>query len=132
MTNPLIRLDQHNGVAVVAIRGMLDASAVPMIRDVLGWAVTHHDDVIVNLSAATGADRNGVSVLLSSLDRAHSRAVRLRLRNPSRQLVADLRALRAEHLLSSVSSLSDAAVRIPDQPGGFSLPSRGEVFPLAG
>lgn len=117
-----IRIAEHAGVAVVTIRGALDAAATSALRDTLGWAVDHHDRVLVDWSMAGTVDRDGLGLVVAMQDRAHHRDVELRFTAPSPRLAAGLRALNADHLFITSATagggMSSVAV---DQPG-FALP----------
>jgi anti-anti-sigma regulatory factor len=95
-----IRVTEHAGVAVVTIRGGIDVAAVPVIRDVLGWAVEHHHRVVVDWSQAARIDRDGLGLLLTMQDRAHQRDVDLCFTPVPSALLAALRQLRAETLFT--------------------------------
>jgi anti-sigma B factor antagonist len=99
-----VRVDEHSGTAVVAIRGDLDAGTAPLIRDALAWAVSCHTRVVVDLSAAESIDRTGLSVIIAAQDRAGSRAVQLCFSAPSPQLLTALCRMRASEMLASVDA----------------------------
>ncbi|GIE78765.1 hypothetical protein Aph02nite_47150 [Actinoplanes philippinensis] len=102
-----IRIDERDGAAVVTVRGDVDAAAVPLLRDVLAWAVTCHDRIVVDLSPAGPIDRAGLSALSAAQHRAGLQGVQLCFTAPSARLLAALCEIRAD-----------------DAEPGFSLPAQ--------
>ena len=92
----MIRIAEHSGVSVVTIRGGIDVASAPVIRDVLGWAVEHHDRVVVHCADVENIDRDGLGLLIAMQDRAQQRDVELRFTALSSELMAALRQLNAE------------------------------------
>ncbi|XVU22996.1 STAS domain-containing protein [Actinoplanes sp. CA-054009] len=118
----VVTIDEHGGVAVVRIRGGIDAAAAPVLRDALSWAVDCHQRVVVDLSGAVRIDRAGLSVLLVTQDRANGRAVQLCFTAPSPSLLSILSELRAEDLLAAVDPPSPMATGRAARRSSFSLP----------
>jgi len=104
-----IRVTEHDGVAVVTIRGGIAVRTVPAIRDVLGWAVDHHQRVVVDWSEVAHVDRDGLGLLITMHERAYHREVELRFTAAPAPLVPALRELNAETLLSMLCGRRSAA-----------------------
>ncbi|GLY00490.1 MULTISPECIES: STAS domain-containing protein [Actinoplanes] len=103
-----VRIDVHGGIAFVTVRGDVDRGMAPGLRDVLAWAVDHHDGVVADLSGAGHVDRAGLSVLLQSQDRAHVRACALALAEPSPALRSALAGLQADAMFPMFDHCADA------------------------
>jgi anti-sigma B factor antagonist len=117
-----VRVDEHGGAAVVAIRGRIDAGTAPLIRDALAWAVSCYARVVVDLSAADYIDRSGLSVIIAAQDHASHRAVHLCLSAPSPQLLAALCRMRAGETLTTADALTHRAEAAADDEAEFTLP----------
>jgi anti-sigma B factor antagonist len=117
-----VRVDEHGGTAVVAIRGHIDAGTAPLIRDALAWAVSCHTRVVVDLSAAVSIDRAGLSVIVAAQDRAGSRAVQLCFSDPSPQLLTALCRMRASEMLTSVDTRTVRTEACYESGAEFTLP----------
>jgi anti-sigma B factor antagonist len=117
-----VRVDEHAGTAVVAIRGHIDAGTATLIRDALAWAVSCHARVVVDLSAAESIDRAGLSVIIAAQDRAGDHAVQMCFSAPSPQLLTALCAMRASEMLATVDAPAVRTDAWADGGAGFTLP----------
>ncbi|MET0416246.1 MAG: STAS domain-containing protein, partial [Actinoplanes sp.] len=100
--------DERDGTAFLRIEGGIDAATAAGLRDMLAWAVDHHDRVVVDLSLAESIERHGLSVLIQSQDRAHRRAHALCFAEPSSALLDALVALRADGMFPMFPRCDDA------------------------
>jgi anti-sigma B factor antagonist len=117
-----VRVDEHGGTAVVAIRGHINAGTAPLIRDALAWAVSCHTRVVVDLSAAVSIDRAVLSVIIAAQDRAGSRAVQLCFSAPSPQLLTALCRMRASEMLTPVDARTIPPEACHENGAAFTLP----------
>ncbi|SDT27895.1 STAS domain-containing protein [Actinoplanes derwentensis] len=109
-----IRVSEHDGFAVVAVRGDIGRRMVPGLRDVLSWAVDHHPGVVVDLAGVTGIDRDGLALLLQSQDRAHLRHSDVCFAQPSADLVDSLALLQADAMFLMAEDCATALRRLRD------------------
>jgi len=117
-----VRIEERGGAAVVAVRGCVDTGSAPLLRDALAWAVTCHNQGVVDLSRAASIDRTGLSVLIAAQDRANSRAVQLCFTAPSPQLLSALCEMRAAEMLTAAGPPPVRPGPHPDSEAGFTLP----------
>ncbi|KUL22821.1 hypothetical protein ADL15_47395 [Actinoplanes awajinensis subsp. mycoplanecinus] len=112
-------------MAVVSVRGGIDASTASVMRDVLSWAVGSYQRVVVDLSRAAHLDRSGLGVLIAAQDSANSRAVQLCFTAPSPLLLAALCELRATETLVPVTAGVSRAPSVSRPATTFTLPGPG-------
>ncbi|WP_430788621.1 STAS domain-containing protein [Actinoplanes sp. G11-F43] len=105
-----IRVSEHDGFAVVTVRGDIDRRLIPGLRDILSWAVDNHSGVVVDLAGATGIDRDGLALLLQTQDRAYLRHGEICFAQPSSRLLGALARLQADAMFPMVED-TPAALR---------------------
>jgi anti-sigma B factor antagonist len=127
-----VRVEEHGGAAVVAVRGHLDTANAPLLRDALAWAVTCHERVVVDLSGAETIDRAGLRVIIAAQQRAQSRAVQLCFTAPSPRLLVALCRLRAAGMQDTVEAPAAHAEADVDRAVGFTLPPPRSPLPFDG
>jgi anti-anti-sigma factor len=67
-----VDISEHNGVAVVSVRGEVDLATVPVLQSRLHRAIDTHvgQTVVVDLDGVGSLDANGLGVLVAALGRA--------------------------------------------------------------
>jgi anti-anti-sigma factor len=67
-----VDITEHNGVAVVTVRGEVDLATVPVLQSRLHRAIDTHigQTVVVDLDGVGSLDANGLGVLVAALGRA--------------------------------------------------------------
>ncbi|WP_344317476.1 STAS domain-containing protein [Actinoplanes couchii] len=109
-----IRVGEHDGFAVVTVRGEIGRAMVPGLRDVLSWAIDNHPGVVVDLAGATGIDRDGLALLLQSQDRAFLRHSEICFAQPAPSLLAALERLQADAMFLMADDCSTALKQLRD------------------
>nr|WP_221383239.1 STAS domain-containing protein [Actinoplanes polyasparticus] len=85
-----IALAESGDVAILTLRGDIDATIARGLRDSLTWAVDHHPGVVLDVSAAAEIAPAGLDVLVRARRRGRGRGTPLCLVAPSRHLRAAL------------------------------------------
>ena len=68
-----VSVERHNGIALVAVRGELDISTSPCLRDKLVELATSGDTrLVIDLEAVEFLDSTGLGVLVGGLKRMRS------------------------------------------------------------
>lgn len=109
-----IRVSEHDGCAVVTVRGDIGRTVIPGLRDVLSWAIDHHSGVVVDLAGVTGIDRDGLALLLQSQDRAYLRHGEICFAQPSPRLLGALALLQADAMFPMVEDRETALRQLRD------------------
>jgi anti-sigma B factor antagonist len=98
-----------NGHFVVTLRGVLDASVAPPLREyLLGLVQESAGRLIIDLSAVTHADVNGLTVLVGTGRRANLLGGALRLAAPAPEVVRALSTAGLERQLHVYLSVEAA------------------------
>lgn len=116
-----VRVEERDGAAVVSVRGHLDATSAPLLRDALAWAVTCHERVVIDLSRAETIDRTGLSVIIAAQQRARTRAVQLSCTAPSPQLLIALSRIRTADVPDPDATPGPASTEVESE-ASFTLP----------
>ncbi|SNY25567.1 STAS domain-containing protein [Paractinoplanes atraurantiacus] len=84
----LISLSESGEVAVLRLRGDIDAAMAPVLGDSLAWAVDHHPHVVLDVSATQDMAPAVVDVLARARRRSRSRGTPLQIAAPPERLEA--------------------------------------------
>lgn len=90
----------------VSVAGEVDAYTAPEMREQVIDALRHHPAVIVDLSAVTFMDSQGLAVLLSARQEAEARGRSLRLEGVPRRVLKLLQLTRLDTLFA-IDSTTD-------------------------
>jgi anti-sigma B factor antagonist len=71
--DPDVRVVRRNGRAIVFIRGEMDLSITPQLREALALAQDESSDVIVDLSQVSFMDSSAINALVHGYRRAQDR-----------------------------------------------------------
>jgi anti-sigma B factor antagonist len=97
-----VGISEHNGVAVVTVRGEVDLATVPVLQSRLHRAIDTHagHTVVVDLDSAGSLDANGLGVLVAALGRATRHGGDLALVGNNPDLLATLSACRLDRVFT--------------------------------
>lgn len=82
-----IEIEENGSSKIIALRGELDVSTAPQLRDALVEAICDGCHILVDLEAVTFLDSVGIGILVSGLQRARSRGGELELVCTSRMIL---------------------------------------------
>jgi anti-sigma B factor antagonist len=105
-----VDITEHNGVAVVTVRGELDLATVPTFQSRLHRAIDTHagQTVVVDLDGVGSVDANGLGVLVAALGRATSHGGDIVLVCNSPALRQQLAACRLNRVFSVHDTVTEA------------------------
>lgn len=108
-----------NGIAILDLKGRLDARAAPLVQQTLCELVEHNGGhVLVNMAGVDFVDSTGLTALMAGFQLAEAlgRAVRLCCVQPSVNVVLQLTML--DRLLAVYDDESDALASFPQAKPG--------------